>query len=179
MEAFVGTICAYGFNYAPYGWSFCAGQIISIQSNTALFSLLGTVYGGNGTSNFGLPNLQGRVAIGQGSNSQSNYVMGEFGGNDAVTVLGSNLPPHTHSVTLAISSNVVAQDSLAPGTEFPAANELLAVFNYATTPTPSKFMKPPTVTLGNTGGTTPVGVQDPGLVLNYCICQYGIFPSRN
>lgn len=178
MEPFIGSICAFGFNYAPYGWSLCQGQILSISSNTALFSLLGTAYGGNGTSTFGLPNLSGRVAICQGTNMQSNYVMGESGGSDTVTLLSSNLPPHTHPVAVTLKANATGADGPNPGGSYPGTNSnSVAVYNPS--PTTAKYMKQFTVTLGNTGGIAPIGIQDPGLVMNYCIAQYGVFPSRN
>src|SRR6476659_7582144 len=102
-EPFLGEIRMVGFNFAPQGWALCNGQILSIAQNTALFSLLGTTYGGNGTQTFGLPNLQSRVPMhwGQGP-GLSNYVIGEQTGTENVTILTSNLPPHTHTATVAL-----------------------------------------------------------------------------
>jgi len=181
MDAFIGTICAFGFNYAPYQWAMCQGQILPIQSNTALFSLLGTAYGGNGTSTFGLPNLVGKVANGQGSNGQSSYVMGETGGNDNVTVLGSNLPIHNHTITTAIKTSTATSGGIAnPANAFPGSSAgLNGTKIYSPAATTGTFMGSPTVTLGNTGGTTPISVQDPGLVMTYCISLVGYFPTRN
>ncbi len=115
MEAFIGTIMAVGFNYAPRGWAFCNGQLLSIAQNSALFALLGTTYGGNGTTTFGLPDLRGRVAVGsQGVGPGiAPITQGEIAGTNSVTVIGTgttvvnltsaNLPAHTHPATLNMS----------------------------------------------------------------------------
>src|ERR1700724_3809509 len=95
---FVAEIRMFPFNFAPQGWAFCAGQILSISQNTALFSILGTTYGGNGTTNFALPDLRGRVAIHFGLGAGlSPYSLGETGGSETVTLLASNLPAHSHA----------------------------------------------------------------------------------
>lgn len=115
MEAFIGTVMAVGFNFAPRGWAFCNGQLIAIAQNSALFSLLGTTYGGNGVQTFGLPDLRGRVAVGsQGAGPGiENIVQGQMAGTNNVTVLGhgsatvnltsANLPAHTHGATLSLA----------------------------------------------------------------------------
>src|ERR1700682_3977139 len=104
-DPFVAEIRIFPFNFAPRGWAFCSGQILPISQNTALFSLLGTQYGGNGTSNFALPNFQGKVAIGQGQGpGLTPRSVGETGGEQFVTLNGNQLPPHTHP---AICNNAV------------------------------------------------------------------------
>jgi microcystin-dependent protein len=185
MDIFIGSICAFGFNFAPYQWAQCNGQIVSIQQYTALFALLGTAYGGNGTSTFGLPDLIGKVANCQGSNGSSTYEMGETGGTDTVTLNYNNLPNHNHNLALDINCFVPV---------FPAkATSKVPASNYISTPTgtPKPYGTPATagyalkpsvsITLGNTGGSpvTPVNIQDPILVMNYCIALYGIYPTRN
>jgi len=98
-QPFVAEVKMFGGNFAPRGWAFCNGQIMPIQQNTALFSLIGTFYGGNGTSNFGLPNMQGNVPLGQGQGpGLSLYNIGETGGTSNVTLLSSEVPPHTHTM---------------------------------------------------------------------------------
>jgi len=179
MDVFIGTVSAFGFNFAPYGWAQCQGQILPISAYTALFSLLGTAYGGNGTSNFGLPNLQNRVAIGQGSNGQSSYNMGEEGGNTSVTITTSTMPTHNHSISLSIKANNTTKDSLNPVNGFPGLEVASGTKSYATAPSSGTFMGNPSVVLGNAGGgPTPVSIIDPNQVLNYSIALYGIFPTR-
>lgn len=105
MEPFLGQIQLFGFQFAPRGWAQCAGQILAIPTNTALFSLLGTVYGGNGQTTFQLPDLRGRVAIGQGQGpGLQNYNLGEFAGVETMTLTGANLPSHTHQATAQSNS---------------------------------------------------------------------------
>ncbi len=178
METFTGTICAFGFNYAPYDWLICAGQLLPIQSNTALFALLGTKYGGNGTSTFALPNLMGRVAISQGSNGQTTHNVGDDGGANTVTLLSSNLPPHTHPISVNLTSGGRASTN-NPAGAYLTTSENGGIANYSTQPSTDTFMKSPTISLGNTGGTASFSVQDPYLVMNYCICAYGYFPQRD
>ncbi len=179
MEFYIGTICVFGFQFAPRNWAYCNGSLRPIASNTALFSLLGTTYGGDGRTTFGLPNLQGRSAIDQGQLAGGSlYTMGETAGTQSVTILTSNMPAHAHSVTFAINAD--ARDtgsSDSPQGNYPA----LSTSNiYGGPPaTTNVFMKPPVITLGNSGAQMPIGISDPSLVMNYCICQYGIFPSRN
>jgi len=178
MEVYVGTICVFGFNFAPYQWALCYGQLMPISQNTALFSLLGTYYGGNGTSNFALPNLQGRVSNHQGQLAGgSNYVIGEMAGSETTTILTSNMPAHNHSLTLSVNVNNTTQTGNGPASAFPAAAATTRVAAAAATAT--KFMANPTVTIGASGGTTPISITDPSLVMNYCISLYGIYPTRN
>ncbi len=175
MEVYLATICAFGFNFAPRGWVMCAGQLLAISPNAALFSLVGTYYGGNGTSNFGLPNLQGRAAIHQGSLAGgSTYVMGEMAGTDTVSVLQSNMPPHNHPLLYSLNANATAPNQGSPVSHFPATN---ADKPFASTG--GALMPSFTITLGTQGGSTPVTVTDPSLVMTYCIATQGIYPTRN
>jgi microcystin-dependent protein len=180
MDVYIGTVCIFGFNYAPYGFAFCQGQILSIAANTALFSLLGTFYGGNGTSTFGLPNLQGRAALDDGTGI-STYFVGDTGGVTSATILTSNMPLHTHNLSLSINANPGGRSgasSSSPVGNFPAPS-VNVVNDYNSTPTGGSFMQPATVSLSNVGSGIPISIANPYLVLNYCVALYGIYPTRN
>jgi microcystin-dependent protein len=159
----------FGFNFAPTGWALCNGQVLAISQYTALFSLLGTQYGGNGSSNFALPNLQGRVAVHQGNGAGlSPYVIGEYGGAETVGLSIANMPAHTHTTNSAALSN--------PGSP-PASVVVLTPANPQSNP---GFPVPAaTAAVNVTGSGTPFGVVQPFLTMNFCIALSGIFPSRN
>ena len=173
MEPFIGQLMLVGFNFAPQGWALCNGQLLSIAENSALFSLLGTTYGGNGTTTFALPDLRGRTALhfGQGP-GLSNYVQGQASGSESVTLLVSNLPAHTHS--LAANSGA--------GVSSDPTGKVLAAFRddengsgpYASAA--NTMMSPQAI--GPTGGSQPVSIMQPYLVLNWIIALEGIYPSR-
>jgi microcystin-dependent protein len=177
MEPFLGQISVFGFNFAPYNWATCSGQIMPIQQYSALFSLLGTYYGGNGTSNFGLPNMAAQVAIGQGQGpGLQPYVMGETGGAAAVALAGSEGVMHSH----AMMTNVVDATSQT------AAGMVLAVPDNLIAPKPAVGNiynpNPANVALssiaGPVGNSQPHANIQPTLALNYCISLGGIFPQR-
>ena len=177
-DAYVGEIRLFPFNYAPKNWALCNGQIISIQQNTPLFAIIGTYYGGNGTTTFALPNLQGRVLIGQGQRpGGSDYVLGEVAGVTSVTLSTTEMPAHNH----ALNANTGAGTVLAA-----AGNELSAPSTGGRRPVagaaynsadPNVTLSP--LTLGLAGSSQPHNNMQPYLTMSYCICQYGIFPSRN
>lgn len=181
MEVFLGTVLPFGFNFAPRGWATCQGQLLSIAQNTALFSLLGTYYGGNGQTTFGLPNLQGRTILGQGrSTTGSTYDIGQMSGTENVTLTTAQMPMHTHAASSAIAVPVYSEGgntSNPNGTHF-AAN---AGSNTFSTVAPDANLAPfnATVTVSVAGGSQPFSVMNPYLVMNYCIATEGIFPSRN
>lgn len=172
MDPFLGEIRFVGFNYAPSGWAFCAGQILQISQNIALFSLLGTTYGGNGTSTFALPNLQGRLALGQGQGTGlSAYALGQMGGDETVALTAAQLPAHTHGI--------------AAGSGLGTTND----------PTQGVFAKPKIVRGGNlyapSGGALAAadtlavagagaGHENrmPGLALYAIIALQGVYPQR-
>jgi microcystin-dependent protein len=172
MEYFLGDIRIVPFSFAPKGWALCNGQILPIQTNQALFSLLGTMYGGNGTTTFGLPNLQGRVSLGFGTSPEnSGYVLGQAAGSQNVTVLQPQLPAHNHAFfannapgTTNAPANAYFADSVAPDLDFSNAGPNTVMASGA---------------LGLTGGNGPVPVQQPYLGLNFIIALNGIYPSRN
>jgi microcystin-dependent protein len=180
-EPFVGEIKILGFNFAPRGYQTCSGQILSISTNTALFSLLGVNYGGDGQTTFALPDLQGRMPIGQGQGSGlPNYVLGENGGTTSVSILTTNMPPHVHTLNAA-SAKLMA--SSANADEASAAGNFPAVASSATYSgngaTPGIYTGGVSGNTDVTGSGLPIDIMNPYLVINYSIATEGIFPSRN
>jgi microcystin-dependent protein len=170
-EPFLGEIKILPYNFAPRGWAFCAGQILSIQQNTALFSLLGTQYGGNGINNFQLPNLQGAVAIHAGDGpGLTPYSNGESDGTENVTVLLSEMASHNHQ---AGCYNGVG-DAYSGGNGIPAID---AGGNNLYTNSTNSSMQAAELSIA--GDSEPHNNMQPFQVLNYCIALQGIFPSRN
>jgi microcystin-dependent protein len=191
-EPFIGQIIQGGWNFAPRGYAYCNGQQMSIAQNTALFSLLGTTYGGNGTTTFGLPDLRGRSMINQGqSPGLSNYVLGQMGGTENVTVTSANLPAHTHPFT---GTGTVGA-ATGKATEATPANGMVLARSVDAAPNPVSNPEiylpagtPTTVTLAgvNVSGTTgvagtgvPVATLSPFTCVSVVIALQGIFPSRN
>ncbi|HEY1796187.1 MAG TPA: tail fiber protein [Stellaceae bacterium] len=178
--AFVGEIRCFGFNFAPRGWALCNGQLLSIQQNTALFSLLGTVYGGNGVSTFGLPNLQGQVPMHWGNGPGGfNTDIGQVQGSTAVTLISSQMPVHSHMIrAVAIATGGQSERTAIPSAATylgPSANPNAAYQNPAPTinaPFSPKAISP-------TGNSLPHENMQPYLALNFCISLSGSFPSRN
>ena len=169
-DPFLGELKLLPFNFAPRGWAFCQGQILSIAQNTALFSLLGTTYGGNGQTTFALPDLRGRVPIGQGQGpGLSPYDLGQVGGTETVTLTNANLPAHTHQVRATTEDANSAQ----PGNNLPAAVGAGAYGSQTPDTTMSVSMIAPS------GSNQPFNNVQPYLTLNWCIALSGIFPSRN
>jgi microcystin-dependent protein len=173
METFLGQILMVAFNFAPKGWALCNGQLLPINQNQALFSLLGTYYGGNGTTNFALPNLQGRVPVHQGSNGSGNYVMGAIGGVETVALAVNNLPSHNHPANCSTTHGTNASPSKNYLAEMSRGGT--ALFAYAATA--NAQMAP--AAIGTTGGNVPVSVVQPYLCINFIIALQGIFPSQN
>jgi microcystin-dependent protein len=178
-QPFLGQVEMFGFNFPPKGWSLCNGQLLPINQNQALFSLLGTTYGGNGQTNFALPDLRSRVPTSFGSNTQ-----GVAAGEEAHTLIKTEMPQHVHSLsadaTTASTSNSnapVANGSLGqtsgrvtPGTQTFTAN----LYNAAN---PNAVLN--SATIGNAGNSQAHNNLMPYLVINFCIALQGIFPSRN
>jgi microcystin-dependent protein len=175
MEPFIAQIMLLGFNFAAKGWALCAGQIMSINSNQALFSILGTTYGGNGVQTFALPDLRGRVPIhwGQGP-GQPVYVLGETGNTQSVTLNAGNLPLHTHLVSVSNG----AGNNGSPSGNVLAQGPVISGANVSLYSTSSNTTMNATAIAPN-GGNQPVSVLQPYLTLNYSIALTGIFPSRN
>ena len=176
-QPFIGQIQPYGFNFAPKNWALCNGQILSIAQNTALFSLLGTTYGGNGQTTFALPNLQSRVPMHYGTFTGNTYVLGEQSGEEQVTLLITELPSHNHSFNG--SSGAANAGTVGP-------NQVLATSTggggqpdnfYSPDSSPMQPLNPNSIQPA--GGNQAHNNLQPYLATNWCICLYGIYPSRN
>lgn len=167
-QPFVAEIRIFGFNFAPTGWAFCNGQLLPISQNTALFSLLGTYYGGDGKSTFALPNLQGSAPMFWGNgNGLSQHFLGESGGSDTVTLLESEMPAHSHSLTGSEESG----NANNPGGAYFGQGE--AMFGAASGLGPMAFGVLPVA-----GSSFPHNNLMPYLTLNFCIALQGVFPAR-
>jgi len=170
---FVAEIRIFGFNFAPTGWAFCDGQLLPISQNTALFSLLGTTYGGDGRSTFALPNMQGNAPVhpGQG-NGLSLYDLGQQGGAETVTLLTSEMPNHAHSLMASTTS------SSKPN---PSGNAFARISSGGTPyvpPTGAPLTAFSPNAIAPTGGDQPHNNLMPYLTLNFCIAMQGVFPAR-
>jgi microcystin-dependent protein len=179
MEQYIGQILMVGFNFAPIGWALCNGQLLSIAQYTALFSLLGTTYGGDGISNFALPNLQGRVPVHQGLGSGlSPYVIGNMGGSENVALLTTQVPSHNHLINVSNTPGAAPDPTnniqAEAATGDPRNPTLISQFTAAS---PTGTMAPSTVSM--TGGGQPHANIQPYLTINFIIALQGIFPARN
>lgn len=168
QEGFLGEVKLFAGNFAPRGWAFCQGQLLSISQNTALFSILGTTYGGDGRTTFGLPDLRGRVPAGTGSGpGLSNYSLGQKIGTETVTLTNSNLPSHAHTLSgiseLTIKSNPNDKSD---------TKALVPANTPGSTPVTN-------LNTQNMGGSQSINNIQPTLGMNYIICLQGIFPSRS
>jgi microcystin-dependent protein len=171
-DPFVAEIRIFPFNFAPKGWAFCDGQILPLSQNTALFSLLGTTYGGDGKSNFALPNMQGNAPMhpGQGP-GLSLHDLGETGGSQTVSLLESEIPSHSHSLNAVGGFNGTNND---PTNEVPAKGDA-GLLPY--TPSGSSLMMA-LQAIAPAGGDQPHNNMQPYLALNFCIALQGVFPPR-
>lgn len=192
QEAFIGEIRIFAGGFAPAGWAFCDGQIISIAQNEALFSLLGTSYGGNGRTSFGLPDLRGRVVVGprQGA-SLTSYSVGHRGGVETVRLSENQLPAHSHgvnidnngTVSIPINTMIGGEDEASPGSGVLAntgadrfSSEVTAGARYSGAPIAVTGIAATTTSIGN---GTAIENRQPYIAINYIICMDGIYPSRN
>jgi microcystin-dependent protein len=171
MDPFVAEIRIFGFNFQPKGWAFCDGQLLPLSQNTALFSLLGTTYGGDGRSTFALPNMQGNAPMhpGQGP-GLSLHDLGETGGSQTVTLLESEIPSHTHTWT---ASNADSIDQNPGGNLLAGGVGGLSLYG---APPPQVQLSPNA--LAPAGGSQPHNNMMPYLTLNFCIALQGVFPQR-
>jgi microcystin-dependent protein len=165
-EPFLSEIRIMSFGFAPKGWALCNGQLLPINQNQALFSLLGTTYGGDGRVNFGLPNLQGRAPIHMGSG----HTLGELGGEQAHTITISELPTHIHMV----NATSIAATTNTPDTNLLTAQSTASALYGA----PSNLVAMAPNAIGNTGGSQAHLNMQPFLVLTFCIALQGVFPSQ-
>ena len=179
MDEFIGIIKMFAGNFAPQGWAFCNGQVLPINQYTAVFSILGTTYGGNGTTNFALPDLRSRVPVGMGQGpGLSNYVLGQVAGTEATTLLASNLPAHNHIITGNVKIPVNDSNADADG----------PVGAYLGTPSEAIYSSSQNgfaanadtsnLTTAMVGNNIPISNLQPYLGVNYIICLNGIYPSR-
>jgi len=183
VDPYLATVTIFGGNFAPRGWMFCNGQSISIAENTALYSLLGTTYGGDGQVAFNLPDFRGRIAIhtGQGQ-GLSNYTLGQVGGNENATMTSMQVPAHTH-VQLSFAASIPTSSSSTGNLATPAGNvpAVTTGFNLYSD-SADGFGLGPSSSNGTTvpaGSSFPIPIISPILAMNYVICTEGIFPSRN
>jgi microcystin-dependent protein len=177
---FLAEIRLFPFNFAPVGWATCNGQILPISQNTALFSLLGTQYGGDGTSNFALPNLQGAVPMGSGNGAGlTPRSTGETGGEDEVTLQSSEMPSHNHLMNAIADSATTGSPglNLAPAEGHGQGRGGVFAIDTFTTQSPNTNLAAGSVEAS--GGGDPHNNIQPSLVMNWCIALQGVFPSRS
>lgn len=184
MDGYIGETKMFGGNFAPRNWAFCHGQLLAIAQNQALFSILGTTYGGDGRTTFGLPDLRGRVPVGEGSGpGLPTYKLGEKGGVYQTTLNATNLPQHNHAPNLVVNSGNATQaaatagSSIAtPGTTSGRSFTATEGFNTATPDVPMNFGS---VTSKNVGQNVAFTNMQPFKGMNYIICLIGLYPSRS
>jgi microcystin-dependent protein len=186
-EPYLSEIALFPFNFAPQGWAMCSGQLLPINQNQALFSLLGTTYGGNGQTTFALPDLRGRVPLGFGPDPAPGHDLGETGGSETTTLAVAHLPQHVHGIdasgltaTARCTNDAANQRSPTAGVPAVEAAGVTATYSNAV---PDANMRGGAVAVGMTADVTGGGQahenRQPYLVLTYCIALQGIFPSRN
>jgi microcystin-dependent protein len=180
MDPTLSEIRIFAGNFAPLSWAFCNGALMSIAENTALFSLLGTTYGGDGQTTFGLPDLRGRVPVGTGQGAGlSFYDLGEVSGSESITLITTQMPAHSHVATATVALRAVTnaggtQNNPGGGYSSIAAGDVYNV-NHNGVGGASPF----TLTIGIAGGSQPHDNMMPYLAMNYIIAVEGIYPSRN
>lgn len=174
-QPFVGQIITVGFNFAPNGWLRCDGSLVPISQYDVLFQLLGTTYGGDGQTTFGLPNLCGRVAVNQGQGpGLSNYILGQMSGSESVTLTTNQIGAHTHS--LMASSQVGS--SITPGNTMALAQNAQTLLDMYGTVAPNTSLAPSSISI-SPGNALPHENRQPFQAVNVIICWAGIFPSQN
>jgi microcystin-dependent protein len=177
---FLAEIRLFPFNFAPVGWAMCNGQLVSISQNTALFALLGTQFGGNGTSNFALPNLQGAVPMGFGDGAGlTPRTIGETGGEEVVTLQDSEMPSHNHPMPAFASTATAGSPAigLAPAEGHGQGRGGGSAIDTFTTQSPNTNLA--TGSVEASGGDNPHNNIQPSLVMNWCIALQGVFPARS
>ncbi len=190
-DPFLGEIKMFGGNFAPRGYAMCQGQLMSIAQNSALFSLLGTTFGGNGQVTFGLPDFRSRTPVGMGQGPGLNpVVQGEMGGTTSVTLLSNNLPPFslpvTGTISVAIPASTADGSSQTPGATSVLAKPLdsaagaeVSLYGTAADTTLAPFNATLNANATHLNGGSPVNIRNPYLGTNFIIALEGIFPSRN
>ncbi|MEP6674784.1 MAG: tail fiber protein [Ferruginibacter sp.] len=179
MEGTIAEIRMFGGSFGPRGWALCQGQTLNISTNTALFSLIGTTFGGNGINTFQLPDFQGRMPVGAGSGAGLKpFSLGQVGGNNSITISLANMPSHNHGVTGTVSLPSLSDsgNNESPDGTFPASN---GTQQYASTHDSNMGALAVNLATALAGSNQPVDNTPPYLCVNYIICLEGIFPSRN
>jgi microcystin-dependent protein len=180
MEGYLAEIRMFGGNFAPRAWMLCQGQLLSIAQWTAVFALVGTTYGGDGQTTFGVPDFRGRMALGTGQGpGQPNIDLGEMAGVMSTTLLTTNLPMHNHTLSGAVTPQ--ANAGTDGQTDDPTNRRLMGSSNFTGATADLVNMANPvsTLTVGNAGSSQPFNNQSPYLGINFIFCVEGIFPSRN
>jgi microcystin-dependent protein len=177
-DAYIGEIRCFGFSFAPFNWAFCNGQLLSISQFSALFSILGTTFGGNGTTTFGLPNLQGRSPMHWGTSPGLNTDIGQVMGTTTVTLTPTQMPLHTHAAAAAdVQKGQTLERSPGPtGTSFLSQSSGGLIYQNSPSTPNTPFDK---TAISMAGNSLPHENQQPFLAMNFCICLNGTFPSRN
>jgi microcystin-dependent protein len=176
MTPYIAQVILLGFDFQPKGWALCQGQLLPINQNQALFSILGTTYGGNGVQTFALPDLRGRIPINPGqSPGLSNYDLGQRGGTQNTTLLANNLPLHNHLMQV----NTGAGNAGAPNANLLAQGPVISGGVNTNVFTTSANTTMSATAIAPAGGNQPISILQPYLALNYSIALQGIFPSRN
>jgi len=178
MDEVMAVVVCFAGSYAPRGWAFCSGQILAISTNQALFSLLGTTYGGDGRTTFRLPDLRGRTVVSAGQSPYRNYTLGQSAGAESVTLDASHIPSHTHdgNITLQLPANS------GPGIDPTVNSGFPSDYTGAYSTSGNSTMQAPeykNAAIANAGSGTPVITRSPYLVMNHIICMEGVYPSRN
>jgi microcystin-dependent protein len=172
-EFYIGSIVIFAGNYAPNGWAFCDGSLISIAENSALFSILGTTYGGDGQQTFALPDLRGAMVLGQGTSKSGNtYVLGQTGGSEFITLAHAQMPTHTHALHVPVTEAGASVDTPNGAILASQSSSFYAALSTADN------------TYGGTacttiGGNQATDIRSPYLAVNYIISLYGIYPPRS
>jgi microcystin-dependent protein len=172
----LGCVFIFAGNFAPRGYALCQGQLMNISQNAALFSLLGTTYGGNGTTTFALPDLRGRAPIGTGTGpGLSPVIEGQIGGANSASILIANMPSHNHALN---ASSATATQTLPTNNLLASVQDSTPAQAIAYVPAPGNVVMSPSA-IGLTGNNQPLSIQNPYLGIVYIIATQGIFPSRN
>lgn len=184
MDAFLGEIRLMSFGFEPRFWAECNGQLLPIAQNQALFALLGTYFGGNGQTTFGLPDLRGRVPLSAGNSYTGNYTQGQNGGEETHTLIANEMPQHLHTVAAYNGSADSGTPATQPGPNTVLAQAYAVPTGGGTTPVNRYSTASATITLaaseiGAAGGSQAHENRQPYLAMNYCICTQGVFPSRD
>lgn len=178
-DPFIGEIMMVGYTFCPRGWADADGQLLQISQFTALFSLYGTQFGGDGRTTFGLPDMRGRVAMGQGSGpGLSTRKVGQKFGSETNTISISNMPAHNHSVGVSLNAIPTPGTSASPAGQMPALSSVGSIYGSGTTVAPMAG-NAATVTQQNQGGGQAMNNLQPTQVVRFCVALQGVFPSRN